>query len=384
MNSLNEKSEIQFGCNQVIIVRNQKAKKKLPPLLSHALCLTVFESKGLEFDDVILFNFFTDSEVSREKWKILNFIKKIDSISPDNEDQESSERVEQLKCLTAFNQSTLALLCTELKNLYVSITRPKKNLIVFDENPEKRKFMQQYWQYMNVIKIVEKVENSQVDYKSIAQKTSSEMWKNQGERMMAHKFYDQAAKCFNISGDKLLENKAKGLAKASRAGRKLIYSEALLDSMNSSKSKVKLNIELKSKKSLAEKLFLEAAEELYEVYCVEKSKKLLKNVAQCYASGKDYYKAAELYKEIGFVGQAAECYHACKEFDIAGELFDMKNDYIRAIECFSLNQNWDRLIRCLYKHKNEIPTIERKKYVYKYIPVALEAVIPKVLPGEKN
>ena len=62
-------TEVQFGCNQVIIVRTQEAKEKLHPLLSHALCLTVFEAKGLEFDDVVLYNFFTDSEVSADKWK---------------------------------------------------------------------------------------------------------------------------------------------------------------------------------------------------------------------------------------------------------------------------------------------------------------------------
>lgn len=36
------------------------------------LCLTVQESKGLEFDDVILFNFFSMGEMNKEKWKLLN------------------------------------------------------------------------------------------------------------------------------------------------------------------------------------------------------------------------------------------------------------------------------------------------------------------------
>lgn len=34
------------------------------------LCLTVYEAKGLEFDDVILFNFFEDSKCSTQ-WKVL-------------------------------------------------------------------------------------------------------------------------------------------------------------------------------------------------------------------------------------------------------------------------------------------------------------------------
>jgi len=36
------------------------------------LCLTVYESKGLEFNDVILYNFFDDGEVSLTQWKLLN------------------------------------------------------------------------------------------------------------------------------------------------------------------------------------------------------------------------------------------------------------------------------------------------------------------------
>ena len=38
-------SQVEFGCNQVILVRDQESKDKLPPLLKHALVLTVFEAK---------------------------------------------------------------------------------------------------------------------------------------------------------------------------------------------------------------------------------------------------------------------------------------------------------------------------------------------------
>jgi DNA helicase IV len=54
---------LEFGCNQVIIVRDQASKLAIPTVLKHALCLTIYEAKGLEFDDVVLYNFFTDSEL---------------------------------------------------------------------------------------------------------------------------------------------------------------------------------------------------------------------------------------------------------------------------------------------------------------------------------
>lgn len=43
-------------------------------MLQHALCLTIYEAKGLEFNDVILFNFFTECKYP-EKWNLLKFLK---------------------------------------------------------------------------------------------------------------------------------------------------------------------------------------------------------------------------------------------------------------------------------------------------------------------
>ena len=57
-------TQLDFGAHQAILVRHQKAKENLPRDLHGVIALTIFESKGLEFDDVLLYNFFTDSDVS--------------------------------------------------------------------------------------------------------------------------------------------------------------------------------------------------------------------------------------------------------------------------------------------------------------------------------
>ena len=59
-----EASAIEFGAHQVIIVQSKEAKESLPSILKGAIVLTIFEAKGLEFDDVLLYNFFTDSMVN--------------------------------------------------------------------------------------------------------------------------------------------------------------------------------------------------------------------------------------------------------------------------------------------------------------------------------
>ena len=383
--------EIQFGCNQVIIVRNQESKSKVPAFLSHALCLTVFESKGLEFEDVILFNFFTDSDLSSEKWKILQKIVKIDEKRENPENLENSEidspTSSKFKCQSDFDASKYGLLCTELKHLYVSITRPKQNLIIFDESPEKRRYIQELWSSLDLINIVELDHQKAEKIESFIKSSDLNSWKLQGERMMAHKFYDQASKCFSVCGEKLLERKADAFFKATQANALLSKWKLQLNEIKNLASKAarqQAKVKIKEKILAAEESFVYAADELLRVSEESQSKSLQKHAAQCYASARQYLKAGRIFEDIGFKGQAAECFWQAGEFEKAGEIFDEKGDYLRSIECYSRTQEWDKLVHCLYRHKSRIPADELQKYVYKYIPVALEAVIPKSLPIESG
>ena len=63
-NKRESSKKIEFGAHQVIIVQSEEAKQNLPDVLKSSIVLTVFESKGLEFDDVLLFDFFKYSQVS--------------------------------------------------------------------------------------------------------------------------------------------------------------------------------------------------------------------------------------------------------------------------------------------------------------------------------
>mmetsp|Transcript_28153 Transcript_28153/g.27860 ORF Transcript_28153/g.27860 Transcript_28153/m.27860 type:complete len:410 (+) Transcript_28153:265-1494(+) len=227
---------IQFGCNQVIIVRDQEAKEKINPLFKHALCLTVFESKGLEFEDVILYNFFTDSDISKEKWRALANIYRLDTnpkYRPTNF-EDLQNHVPKLRHKGYFDISKYALLCTELKHLYVAVTRPKKRLIIYDDDPENRFFMQEFWKMMDVVRKLEVSSESfqeivaDPEIIAIAQKSSQEAWKAQGLRMMSHKFYDQAVKCFQASGDRKLELNASAHSKANEATELLSEAESNL------------------------------------------------------------------------------------------------------------------------------------------------------------
>jgi len=107
---------------------------------------------------------------------------------------------------------------------------------------------------------------------------------------------------------------------------------------------------------------------------------LKRRAARCYASGKKYEKAAKLFEEEELLGQAAEAYLATGKCEKAGDLFNEKNEFFRAIECYSQIRNWEKLLRCVYKHKDSMTVEQRQKYIYKYVPAALEDLMPKLLP----
>ena len=51
-----------FGAEQVILVRDDASKDKLQTQIGEiALVLTILESKGMEFDDVLVYDFFGGS-----------------------------------------------------------------------------------------------------------------------------------------------------------------------------------------------------------------------------------------------------------------------------------------------------------------------------------
>lgn len=56
-------THLELGAHQAILVRSEEAKTKLPESLKSGIVLTVLEAKGLEFNDVLLYDFFKDSPV---------------------------------------------------------------------------------------------------------------------------------------------------------------------------------------------------------------------------------------------------------------------------------------------------------------------------------
>lgn len=175
-----------FGAEQVIIVRDDEAKINLQAELgSIALILTILESKGMEFDDVLLYNFFSRSDNSasyRSLHQLLGNGKE-------------------------FDVKKHAALCSELKYLYVAVTRARKQLWLLESSKERT---------APVVEVLEQIANPalvevvrQTD-ENLAEKlavlragatTDPKLWAERATQFMEQTNYASALFCFTKAGD---------------------------------------------------------------------------------------------------------------------------------------------------------------------------------------
>lgn len=459
---------IEFGCNQVILVRDQKSKENLPPLLQHALCLTIYEAKGLEFDDVILYNFFSDSSIEEFNWGLLNFLeleevqlseaefektyvvyegkdkhKRLSDLAdaegdeestkegkegeseiqtekePKEEDQEKKAeeqprdtidstallntefdpitktyKIKRVILKPAFAGVTVAqysMLCSELKQLYVAITRPRNRLIIYDENTDLRWRIAKYWQGLDLVQVIdrnilkqaevgENTGNKDVDsFRALVTKTSEAEWRKQGIKMFNHKYYEQALKCFEHTSDNELKTRARAYYLAEKANKTIqevqneytymeegIYGYSNLKRQDRMKEKLKLE-----KRERQAKIEFKESGELF------KKIGLFKQAAQCFFSAGEYMTAAQIFADSSHYKQAGEAHYALKDFQTAGEYFDKAGDYIRAIDCFASLKQYQRVLEIVNKH-TEMTREDREAYAKKYVPLALEGLVVSV------
>ncbi|NXS59394.1 TRNK1 protein, partial [Brachypteracias leptosomus] len=303
---------IEFGAHQVVLVANQTAKEKIPEELSLALVLTIYEAKGLEFDDVLLYNFFTDSEASKE-WKMIS------SYTPDSDVQVESSKVlievpledaPGVQRRTLFNADMYKMLNGELKQLYTAITRARVNLWIFDEDPDKRAPAFKYFIKRELVEVVKADEKKDLDDSMFAKTSTPEEWIAQGDYYAKHQFWEVAAKCYQKGG-------------AAEKSKLALAHDAVLKVHTKKSSPREKQLEYMT---LA-KTYLECGEPKLSLKCLFQSKEFRLCAELCKKLGKIrdaavYYQKSQCYKE------ASECYEQIEEFDLAvkvycqGELYE--------------------------------------------------------------
>ncbi|XP_023368914.1 TPR and ankyrin repeat-containing protein 1 [Otolemur garnettii] len=289
----------------VILVANETAKENIPEELGLALVLTVYEAKGLEFDDVLLYNFFTDSEAYKE-WKIIS------SFTPSSDSREENRPLVEVpleKLSSSQSRSLMVnpemykLLNGELKQLYTAITRARVNLWIFDENREKRAPAFKYFIGRDFVQVVKTDENKDFDDSMFVKTSTPEEWIAQGEYYAKHQCWKVAAKCYQKGG--AFEKEKLALAHHTALNMK--------SKKVSPKEKELEYLELA-------KTYLECNEPKLSLKCLSYAKEFQLSAQLCERLGKIrdaayFYKRSQCYKD------ASRCFEQIQEFDLALKMY---------------------------------------------------------------
>ena len=377
-----ESKKPTFGSNQVVIVRNQDAKNRLPLFLKHSLCLTVFETKGLEFDNVILYDFFSDSNWGK-LFRIVNDVSVTYELEKSDSNNGSNEEKRRVPVVSTTRERedvdrNFGLLWSELKHLYVAVTRAKNRLFIYDSEDKNKEAVYDYWKTLDLVDVC--VKGQEYEHPSLKkafetshnEEETKEMWRVMGIKLFRQKFYSSVVQWFERSGDEDLKTRTYGYMYADEANNLMSDAETLLYEAKHNKALSKYE---KSNKKR------EGKEKMKEAYSKFKSAgeyfekiEINKNAAQCFYTCKQYSKAAELFEKIELYQQAAECHMMWSNFSKAAKMFEEWGLYLKSFEWFEYERDWEGLLLWLNRNKDKFKDYERDSLVSRYVPIALNSI----------
>ncbi|CAL0324814.1 unnamed protein product [Lupinus luteus] len=273
---------VGFGAEQAILVRDDSARKEVLDYVGkHALVLTILECKGLEFQDALLYNFFGSSPL-RNRWRVIyEYTKEFDML-------ESKE----LMPYPCYNDSIHNILCLELKQLYVAITRTRQRLWIYETGDEFSRPMLDYWKKKGVIQF-KGLNDSLAQTMKVA--SNEEEWKSIGIKLYNQDNYDMATFCFERAEDFYWERKSKAAS--------LRASAKHLRDMNPKD---------------ANAMFMEAAQ-IYEGIG------MVNAAAECFSDSGDHERAGKLYLKNCDLKRAGDCFYLAKCYELAAQVYNRGN-----------------------------------------------------------
>ncbi|KAI0089802.1 hypothetical protein BDY19DRAFT_992766 [Irpex rosettiformis] len=291
----NASGSVELGAEQCIIVRDEaardNARKATEGLLDDTTqILTLYESKGLEYNDVILYNFFEDSHCDWFQWRHL--------LNQHNETANMSSTV------SSHGGAKFDALSRELKSLYVGCTRAKHNLWIIDTS-EKTEAVRRIWEKNNEIDWQE----NYPDVSEFASASSRSTWQRKAYEYFVRGHYDLARRAYLNAG--LLQD-------AAIASAYMLREYAELTSRTATAS------ERSKRYSKAANAFDQVASETAE------EEKL------------SYYRIA------------AECFMKVPDNRQAAIAFDSALDYNQAIRLHRDVGNFERTVQLLCENKNAL------------------------------
>ncbi|OCH88979.1 hypothetical protein OBBRIDRAFT_757238 [Obba rivulosa] len=273
-------SHIEFGAQQCILVRDDAARDKLRAQVGDiGLILTLYESKGLEFNDVLLYNFFEDSTVELSQWRVV-----LNALPEAEVRRDPAPR---------FDDARHSGVCRELKFLYVAITRARKNLWIADGS-RKGEPMRVFWTSKGQIQNC----TPGTDVPRLAMSSTPEEWERTALSLFNNRRYLQSMHCYERAG----KAREKAAARAYYL-RELARSTSAVGSDTTVQSKAFVE---------AAEAFMTSAEE-----AVKEKRSYFRIAAECYVQSGNDAKAANAYFQASEFTLSAQHYRKAGMFDEA-------------------------------------------------------------------
>ncbi|KDQ17181.1 hypothetical protein BOTBODRAFT_185909 [Botryobasidium botryosum FD-172 SS1] len=274
-------SPIEFGAQQCIIVRSADVRDKLRDQIGRIACImTPYEAKGLEFNDVLLYNFFSDSHASHSEWGVV---------------LNSFER--------AHDQARYAIICSELKCLYVAVTRARNNCWIWDSS-DNAEPMKGFWLNRHQIRIVRP--GNPIPQLTVL--SSAGDWKKTGRELFARQLYDEAMLCFERAGSEFETSVCKAYLRRSQARRAAMSSPAA-----------------------GKSLYNRAAWLFMSCVGLAPQRRILlcfRLAADCFALAPDYEKAGDVYQDAEEFTLSAQSYRKAGNFEKCAEIIQKYRSYV--------------------------------------------------------
>ncbi|KAK0232768.1 hypothetical protein IW262DRAFT_22523 [Armillaria fumosa] len=279
---------IEFGAQQCIIVRNETAREKLQQQVGEVgLVLTVYESKGLEFNDVLLYNFFADSTASLAQWRVA-----LNGIDKSNQDLEHPP--------PRFGHILHASICNELKSLYVAITRARENVWIADGS-EKGEPMRIFWSNKDLINNYTPGSDAP---RLASLESPREEWAAKGHELFNARHFSQAKHCFDKAKLPFQASIADAYDLRAKARKTIGTSRQNILDRRSCFTKAAVSFERCARGSKAgskdSMIYFRTSGECFE-QADQKDR-----AAEMFFEAKEYTHAAELYRDIGKFDEAVD------------------------------------------------------------------------------
>ncbi|KXG50377.1 Tetratricopeptide-like helical [Penicillium griseofulvum] len=298
-----------FGAEQVILVRDDASKDKLQTQIGEiALVLTILESKGMEFDDVLVYDFFGGSGLG------------------------SSYRCLYMLVQAAraqFDSQKHAALCSELKSLYVAVTRARKQLWFMETQENSVDPIIQTLLLSNSLELAEVVKQKDPNAKKVmvlraGGSVDPERWLKRAAHLLHRKSFAEALFCYKKANDP----------------RGMTHSQACLHEQEGRSHRAAGNTEeFAACYEKAIVLFLQIGLINEVAMCYEGLGQFSK-VAEIWKDREQYQKAAYFYEKGKLFTDASKCYHSCGQYEAAIEVLRRGDQFDELVTYANRNREY--------------------------------------------